>query len=337
MKTKLPTNRAGVAVSALLAAAALAPSANAIVLRFEQGPNTGQLYTGPVQFDIVGRGSGTTYDDFNGPLYPPAGPTAGNTSAALGVAAMDVLPQSLAPGRIAPSEDQWGIGYVQDIIDPTSGFIVWSPAGKTDQLTAIFYGGKDFYGVQGSATSQTISSVGLTLDIYELGALNPAPVLGGSSPTFGRSGVNGEFFDSGLVGGKFSPNGALLSRFTSTKGFLTNNGAATDTEILTTFVQSANGVGDVKGFFNATPGSIFDTNGFTSTTLAGLFADASVSLSETTTTPFPPGPNQWLVNLGGQIQTNVAVPEPSTFLAGLGCLLPVLGSVFGRRKGTARA
>ena len=54
----------------------------------------------------------------------------------------------------------------------------------------------------------------------------------------------------------------------------------------------------------------------------------------TTTAGLGLNPNNWLVSSNDPLRA-VVVPEPTTVLAGLGCLAPVLSSLLGRRRRSA--
>ena len=309
-------------------------TANAIVLAYEEDPDgagpltIGSPYSGPVDLVLRGVGSGTVYSSFG-----PNGTTVGSSTpgtANAGVLMMDAVPQSPAPGRIAPSEDQWGIGFISAIIDPATNAIVWSPSGKNSQITGIFYGGKDFFGRQDATLTQTIAQIGLSIDLYEQTGQIPAPSLAGTSPGQ-RTGPN--------TFPNFAPSGGpstLLGRFNSINGFLDAGAGATDAEVVTTFTNSVGAQGSVQGFLSVDNSvgqqaggvSIFENNGF-----AGIFnnnlADARFILAEQTNSPS----NPWLVSVNGPLNTSI-VPEPSTFLTGLACMLPMFGAALARRRAT---
>ena len=165
MKTKRLFNKAGATALALLATIGIAPSAKAIVLVYEEGPNVGQAYTGQVQFKF------TSFT--NSANYAPGttGGYTGSPNAALeqaGVTALDGLQTAGAgnprsngqylSGLPAGSklEDQWGIANVSRIEDP-NGFALWTPAGKSTQLTGFLFGG-DMYEYTQHPASQTRSA-----------------------------------------------------------------------------------------------------------------------------------------------------------------------------------
>ena len=268
MKTKLPTNRAGVAVAALLASIGFSTSAKAITLAYEVDPDgagpltVGSPYAGPVQFKFVNFDNGSLYATL------PPGPGVGYSGVpsaigeATGVTALDAI-QAAGAGNAksngqylsglpagARLEDTWGILNTTNITD-LNGFDVWTPAGKGTQITGMFYGEQDIHIQNFSATENRINGVGLTLDLYE------QPILGGTpfSPVPGPADFP--------VGGRTGPtsylnvtDGTLVLKLESTPGFIQTlgTGAGPAAEFETIFNTAAL-VGRGTSFANVVGGA----------------------------------------------------------------------------------
>jgi hypothetical protein len=252
-------------------------------------------------------------------------------------------------------EDSWGIAFVQQIFRESNLVTpVWSAVGDSQQLTIMFYGAQDFFLKQtsvggGVLDSQTISSTGLNVDLYlqdnangSFTAFNqllgpgarPADVAGAtkandaSYPTVTDS--NGTVFTLGVP--------VLTTK--STAGFLRGLGdlGGPATEFETTVNGSAlNLAGEGSAYLSIAPtlggvgslNSLWNTNGFNAPHIAGNTADFSMQFTSTVD-----GSADWLVSSQDPVR-GALIPEPTTALVGIGCMLPILFGGLGRRRKVA--
>jgi hypothetical protein len=219
----------------------------------------------------------------------------------------------------------------------------------------MFYGIQDFFVQQNAAgvlgNSFTVDSVGFTADFYlqdtglggftnygvgqlpaqlgpddrpaNTGALNKAEDA--SFPTVTDS--NGTAFTLGVP--------VLTTQ--GTPGFLRGLGnlGGPATEFQTTFNGDALlGAGEGSAFVSVAPtlGGVgilnanYNNNSFIAPHILGNTAD--FQLQFTSTTNFS---GDWLVSSNDPIRTQV-IPEPTTTLVGLGCMLPIFARHLGRRR-----
>lgn len=350
----LRTRGAGLAIAAITTVLALSPAANAITLAYEVpgpwGPVGTPFNMGPVQFVFSGLSDATAY-----PPFGPAGTVVGSGDPALGVGLMDALPQINAPQSIG-SEDQFGVLFVQQILDANTNAVIWSPAGKNQQLVGSFYGGTDFWGRQdqlvGNPTQTTVQT-GFQVNLYEQSPQAPNPDLSAVIPSDRGSGLhlegttpNAQDFPrfTELPAGFPPPNSLTLAlSLKGVTGFLDPSGGATpllnqNVEIQSTFVTSVGGQGNVQGFLEITnpalgSNAMFDNNSFLAVHNANT-ADARFTFTQQTN----PAVNPWIVSINGPAQTEVVpIPEPSSILTGIACMWPVFGSVLSRRRKQVKA
>ncbi len=352
MKTKLIKNRAGVAVAALVASIGLTTSAKATLFQNLPATAPGDQYV----FKLANFDNGTLYNGLplNGTLGVSDNPAAGSAilDAGANIAAQAVGAHAIAPflGGVATGtglEDSWGIATITQIFkasDPVTP--VWQagagPGTDNQQLTVMFYGEQDFFLKQVAANAQLTDGVGLHADFYlqdvangsftsfNNGGARPADIAGftqandASFPTVTDS--NGTLFTAGVP----------VLKLLSTPGFINGPGilGGVATEFETTFNGNAlNGFGQGSSYLNVVGGSlagVYNTNSFVSPYLANTFADVSVQFTTTTAGAAP----NWLVSSQDPMRT-VAVPEPTTVLAGLGCMAPILSSLLARRRKSA--
>jgi hypothetical protein len=320
MKNITKWQHAGVALAALVASIGFSPTAKAqLNFVYEAGSNpalVGQSYTGgAITIKYSNFDMGTVYN-------VSAGTTAGTSTqgtSAGGIATLDGLAQTAATGSFG-GEDSWGIAVVASIEDGL-GNTIWSPAGKGQQLTVMFYGAKDFNLVQ-NGLSQEISSVGLHIDLY---------VQNFSDPGF--TAYDGTLGSGGRLPGPNSysnvTDGTLVLALESTAGFLFADGdhGGYDTEFFTRFQPGVGGLGssylDVVGGSMATN---FDTNSVTS-----LFNSNTTDFFAEFTTATQNVPSDWLVRSHDPVSgAFIAVPEPSTY--GLMAAGALIGIVALRRR-----
>jgi hypothetical protein len=306
-------------------------------------------------FKLANYDEGTLY----APLPGGVGSTAGVTNnPAAGVTALDALPQigasfahntgPFGAGVNAGLEDGWGTAIVTQIFrasDPVTP--VWSPVADGQQLTIMFYGIQDFFVRQDAAATFTTGSVGFTADFYlqdtglggftnynslalgpgarpaNTGALTKAEDA--SFPTVTDS--NGTTFQLGVP--------VLTTK--STPGFLRGLGnlGGPATEFETTFNGDAlNGAGEGSSFVSVAPtlggngtlNALWNNNSFLAPHIVGNTADFQLQFTTTTQDSGP-----WLVSSNDPIRTQL-IPEPTTALVGLGCLLPIFTRHLGRRR-----
>ncbi len=301
-------------------AVSFAPRAEAILLQFESGPNAGQIFnSGAIEIKLSGVAAGTIYPSFGVP-----GTTVGVTEnpGGLGVAVMNAIPGQTPPaGSTIPGEDTWGIFTVSGIFSSTDPINpIYTPNFKGSQINVIFYGAKDFFATQTSTGTQSFDSTGLMADFYQstpggftIGA--PTDRVGNTYPTVTA--------------------GTLILSTVSTAGFIHDVGEAGG--LATTVASSFNGAAGGQGqtFLNVTGGADaaqFNTNAIASAYVPGLFADLQANF--TTSTLFVP--TGWLVRVNDPI-AGVVIPEPATALAGIACMVPLLGSVLRRRRAVTGA
>lgn len=313
---------AGVLLALVLACVAGAPRAAAdLVLSYESGPNMGQLYTGQFTIKLQGVAMGTLYNT-------PAGTTTGygaggsSGSVAAGIADLDAigLPATGAWG----SEDSWGVAQITGIYaNDAEESLVWSPSGKDQQLTVMFYGEQDFYVNSANGETYNIDGVGLHVDLYledTTGVYTPYSVAAGAA---GRTN-----FDqyAGVT------DGDMLLSLLSTSDFLHAAGVAggTEAEFSSNF-NNTSLLGGGDSYLNVVGGlqaAFFNSNLFTSP--FGTTAD----FKATFTTQPPSGAAAqagWLISLNDPIIGNFSpIPEPSTY--GLIGACALLGYVAFRRR-----
>ena len=361
MKTKRIHNRAGIALGALAAIISIAPTAKAIVLAYESDPDgagpltIGSPYLGQVQIKFNAFNEGSDYA-LVAPTNLPPGPQGFNpgagystASVATGITSLNGLAQTAVtngfPGTVQPGsiEDQWGVGTITSILTP-GGAVVWSELGKGTQLTAVFHGEQDFHIAPnplnpGAFGDSIVSGVGLQLDIYEDGT--PGGSVDPTTPFNPALGPGGR---TGAATYLTASDGTLQLSLRSTAGFISTDlglggpnagfgGKATEYRANFNFGSLT---GDGVTFFNVVGGAqqgVFDTNGITSP--AGNFnfgVGTAASFADFRAT-FTSNPGQFGFDVtANDPLTGNAVPEPTTVLAGLGCMLPIFGSVFGRNR-----
>lgn len=327
MKTQLLNNRAGLAVAALTALISLTSGANAIPLQFEAPP--GPVYTtGGIKMKFTDLDMGTVY-----PNLAPSPVSYGNpANVASGVAILDALTLlgNQATGAKGGSpfgngiEDSWGIADVTQIFaNPGSATNpIFTAFVKGFELNAVFYGAQDFAVRINPDGSQSTESVGLRIDLYRnpIGTYDTAKLLGSA----GHLTQNSYALIS--AGGPAT----LELSFLSTPGGYLGNAL---TEFQTTYSPGLGGTG--SAYLNVIGGlsaAQFDTNSIN--LASGGKADISINFTTRGTldnTNSIPGGTDWLLSSEDPL-LGAVVPEPTTVLAGLGCLLPML---LGRRRKSA--
>lgn len=303
-----------------------------------------------------------------GALYatqPLNGEIGATNNPAAGVALMDAQ-EVLSPvnahntGGIAGlggsvREDTWGTAIIQQIFRSDNLVMpVWSAAADQQQLTMMFYGAQDFYGKQTSLglapgpqdDSMTIASRGLQIDVYLENTANPftsynALALGpGGRPADLAviNGANDASYTSVTDSNVFGNQPVLTMR--TTPGFL--RGAGDLGGLATEFEVTVNGAADNlassgAAFMSVGPtlggvgvlNHLWDTNGFSAPHIAGNTADFSMQFTATVD-----GSGPWLLSSQDPVRGYV-IPEPTTALTGIGCMLPILMGALGRRRKSA--
>lgn len=321
------TGKLGVAAVALLASIGLASTANAqLLLSYEtttSGHAIGEAFTGGefvikyFNFDM-----GTVYSSLGAPGTASGFGQNGTgvQTVAGGQATLNGLPSAQATGdNPNGGEDSWGIAQVEGIFD-SSGGRIWSPDGKGQELTVMFYGAQDFYVQQVENGYQEINSTGLHVDLWLQTVGGPGytaynPLLGSA----GRTGVNSYTTVT---------DGTLILSTVSTGGFMFNNGTfgGLATEFRTNFNAGSGGLGEA--YLNVTGGSmadVFNTDSITSAVSAAtnpalradLFAQFTTDLTSV---------SDWLVSSQDPVRgLIVAIPEPSTYgLIAAGALVGIV-------------
>lgn len=297
------TKFAGVALAALLASVGLSPSANAqLVLTYEtttSGHAIGESFNasgGEFVIKLFNFDMGTVY-------APLAG---GVGSSVTGEAALDALPQAPATGALL-GEDSWGIAKVEGIFDSFGGRI-WSEAGKGQELTIMFYGAKDFFVQQTSASTQEIGSTGMQIDLY-LQTIG-GPGYTAYNPLLGSSGRTG--FSSYTT----VTDGTLILSTISTPGFIYADGTfgGSATEFRSSFNAGSGGLGET--YLDVTGGSMM--NEFNTNSVSSIFNSGADLFAQFTTAIYRDNPSSgtddWLVSSQDPVTGNLAaIPEPSTY------------------------
>jgi hypothetical protein len=314
-------------VAALLGATA-SEGAPLIPLVYENGPNVGNTFGGgPLDLVIVAYDSGTTYPVVVSRGYSGA-PTAPGDEGALGldtvqegvedldaiVGKVNAIGASTTAGSFdahpgdGRREDTWGVGRVTNIRD-SSGFDVWTPGGKGQELTFMFYGEQDFYVEQTSPTEQFINGVGMRVDFY----LDLTPDF---DQTLGSSGRTGDATYTTAT------DGTLVLASHSVPGFINASGVFGG---LASAFESQFALSTLSGrgstFLELDPGTtdydVFNTDTWPSLgAQSDPTADFRVNWSITANSGVG-GTNDWLVVADGPISAS-AVPEPSSLvLAGI--------------------
>jgi hypothetical protein len=320
---QLKVFRAVTALGAAVLGVNAAQAAVTIPLVYENGPKVGQAYTGgPLTIQVTSYEVGTLYNPTFAPgtsfgysgAPSPAGYNAGITQLD-GLAAStpaNAQNRGMYPGANGGQEDGWGILEVNDIKD-ANGFNLFTPAGKGEQLTGIFYGEQDFSLTQSTNTMQNYSGVGLQADFY----LSPIQNFDPTGGTAARNASNGY---AGVTTGNF------VMHVGSVPGFINGPGqfGGTATEFQSSY-DYADGTGRGQAFADVAPGtpeySILHSGAFTS---AYGFGNADLNF---TYTDGPAATADWLVQANDPIKAN-AVPEP----ASLGAIALIGAGLLGRRR-----
>jgi hypothetical protein len=220
MKTQNRFRQAAGTLMALSALITLTPRAAAINLVWVDGPQAGQVFAGGgIQIKAVNYDTGSVYNPI------PVG------TSVTGEAALNALPQRpTLNGMPAGVEDSWGILRITNIQATASDGVlrdIYNSALAPVELTAMFWGVRDFYLNQVSAGSglpgggQIIDGTGLRVDIWSDGSKNFNQTLGPA----GRTGISSY---------PTATDGNLELSLLSTAGFINANGtlggAATEFE-----------------------------------------------------------------------------------------------------------
>lgn len=346
MKTSRHKNKIRIAaLAAFLAAFGLAPQAHAqLNLSYEEDFGTnmagdafaGQFRINLQNFDMAALyapmgapGTAAGYgENGTGPQTVEGGINTLNGMQASGATGAQPTPtyiDGVAQPASTGMDDIWGIARIISITDLDGG-VVWSEAVKNQQLTVMFYGGKDFYVNQLANGFQEYNSVGLGVDLWlqntnEVGFTAYNPFLGSA----GRTGINSYTSVT---------DGAMVLSTISTGGFIHDDGTlgGLATEFSSVFNSTAGGTGQM--YLNITGGTEadkFDTNLFTSPYVPGATADL---FAQFTTVPNT-STGDWLVRSNDPVTGGFTpVPEPSTY--GMVAALSLMGITALRRRKAAR-
>lgn len=331
-------------------------SAQALTLVYETGPLTGQPFNlsagNPISFKFTGFATGETYIGGGGGTFGfGAGGAAGNVAA--GIAALDAIPgvgtQNVAnPSSVQTvingvaqglgsvgTEDGWSIYRVTTITDQLTGDTIWSQAVKGTQITALASGLKDFYTTT-VGTEQIVNGVGGRLDLFEVSTAG-FPNASTFNSLLGPTGHAGDNLGNGSVYAG-TTNGAPILTLRTAAGFIHPNGVlgglATEFESKLNLSGSGGNGNLSSAFFDVVGGSLasdYNTNRIASGIVGGRVLNADISAEFTQTTFGVNGLGQPITNNGWTATVNdpllaYPVPEPSTALFGLGCMLPFVAS-----------
>jgi len=285
-------------------------AAHAVPLIYEEGPNLGQPFVaGAVTIKLTNFEVGTVY-----PNYAPGtgfgfGALGADANVCAGVTTLDGLgtapASSLALGPCAGAdpngpnrEDSWGIAKVTRIEDVNSDAL-WTPAGKGEEITILFYGEQDFYVEQVNADEQWIDGAGMRADLYSE-PLPSATAFNATNGTGARTPANAY---------PTVTDGTLILTTISVPGHIHQAGVAGG--LATEFESRFNGAsltGDGEAYLSVTGGAdAAQFNHDVFLPLAGGLPTADVRVQfDTAPTPVA----DWLVTSWGPIVAEV--PEPGS-------------------------
>jgi hypothetical protein len=278
-------------------------------------------YTGPVQIHLSSLDAGVVYTVADG-TYSGINTLNGLSQTTNGV----TMRSSTVGSNSSGVEDSFGIIVIDQIIATDgSGAVVYNKATSGFTLAGLIYNSVDV-AVTVAGTSQVTSSTGTKIDIYslpgnnalDLALLDPSGHTAAGVYTGITSGTL-ELQLAGVVGG--------LGGVT-----LTNpGGSAAD---LQTIYNGPSSTGSGSGFFNVVGGGSaaqFNTNSV-STALGAGTADTSIQFSTSNQAGVDSWYHApWTVADSDPVNASV-IPEPTTALSGLACLMPILGMVTRRRR-----
>ncbi|PAW65999.1 MAG: hypothetical protein B9S34_09105 [Opitutia bacterium Tous-C1TDCM] len=334
-------NHGVAAAAALLAGMIMAPAAQAqLTLRYEENFGThlaGDAFSGQFRINLQNFDMGTIYPTLGapgtaagfgangtGPQTVAGGVSTLNAAQAIGTTGAQNVPTVVngvaQPGSSGP-EDSWGIARIISITDLDGG-IVWSEAGKNQQITTFFYGEKDFYVNQLANGFQQIHGVGLRVDLYLQDKTDPGYTA--YDPLLGSLGRTGPSTYTSVT------DGSLILSTVSAAGFINDAGTlgGLATEFISVFNASSGGT--AQAYLSVTGGTEaarFNTNFYSSTFIPGATAD----LFSQFTTVISTSASDWLVRSNDPVTGNfVPVPEPSTY--GMAAAAALVGVVVLRRR-----
>ncbi len=320
---------AGAFLGTLLAMGGISSTGHAqLVLSYEDtisGNAIGDAFSGQFRINLQNFDMGSLYPSLGAP-GTAAGYGANGTgtqTVAGGISTLNGIQTSGSTGAIG-EEDTWGIARILSITD-LAGSVVWSEAGKNQQLTVMFYGEQDFYVNQLANGFQEINGVGLHVDIYLQNMDDP--LFTQYNPLAGSGGR------SSLDEYATVTDGWNILRTRSVAGFLHDDGTlgGLDAEFSSIFNASSGGTGQMYlDVIGGTDAALFDQNAYTSTFVDGRTADMFAQFTTTVLTPGSVG--DWLVRSNDPVTGIYAspIPEPSTY--GLIAASVLAGAMLYRRR-----
>lgn len=349
MKKLSNIKKAGATVATLAAVIGLTSTASAIPLVFLEGPPgvVGQAFQGGgIIIKATNHDTGTLYNNLavgqaRGFGVGQAGKGATDANVGAGETTLNGLPGRPAINALN-SEDSWGIIKIDNILATASNgvqYSVYNSVASSFELTAVFWGVKDFYLEQVALGSglpgggQVIGGTGLRVDIWS----DPKGPAGGAD--FNQTA--GPILRPSPSMYPTASDGTLELSLLSTPGFINANG--TFGGVATEFQSNTASVGNAAlNVIGGTPETVaqFDTNavGFSGST-GSQFQPGLVTATTDVFFSFTAeqGNSGWDIQSNDPIVANIrGVPDAgSTLVLFAGGILGLLAVAQRRRRQNA--
>ena len=330
MKTLPKSYNAAVALASLVLAG-LSPSAKAVL---DLGG-----YTGPVTFNLRSLDNGTVYD-----VNQVTGNLSNGSNIATGAAALNGLNQTAAFN--SEGFDTWGVFQVTSI-DGTSG-VVYNSSTSVFKIWGLFEATD--IALQTSPTTGggfvvNHASNGFTISMYSIpngsNVFNIAPGAPLTQIPSSHHIAPGAFTGiTNAVGGELMLSLSGHAGVLGANTIIGPNPGGLLTELLTAVDPTAN-TSEGTAFLDVrtSGGLIGSSNSMFDTNLKADGSDVQFQFTASQTDNWftfqsplnPNGTRNWLLGDPAHLQGFI-IPEPTTALAGFGCVLPLLGSLLRRRR-----